>query len=46
MKEKLSEPEKKIEEPVTVSATEKDEPAIQETSFRKYLHIDINLNCI
>lgn len=36
LKEKQSEPEKKTEEPVTVSVTQADEPAIQETSFCKY----------
>ena len=33
--------EKNLEKPVTVSATQKDEPAIQETSFCKYLQTTI-----
>ena len=41
MKEKSSEPEKKIEEPEIVSTVQKDEPAIQETSFCKYLQVTI-----
>ena len=39
--EKTLEAEKKTEKPVTVLPTQADEPAIQETSFCKYLRAKV-----